>query len=59
MLSSGRASSIAIILGGSVYYTWIKHVESQTPSAPPQPDKAYERIPMEEVEAGRKGERPE
>jgi len=42
-LSTGRTSSIAIILGGSVYYTWIKHVESQT---------TYERVPLEEVEAG-------
>ena len=41
---SGRASSIGTILAGSIYYTWVKHIES----APPK----YEKVPLEEVEAG-------
>ncbi|EJD05326.1 uncharacterized protein FOMMEDRAFT_103315 [Fomitiporia mediterranea MF3/22] len=52
VVTSGRAASIAIILGGSIYYTWIKHVESQQPPAASS-EKAYERIPMDEVEAGK------
>jgi len=52
ILSTGRTSSIAIILGGSIYYTWIKHGESQqASSAPPKP--GYERIPLEDAEAGK------
>jgi GDP-fucose transporter C1 len=46
---SGRASSIAIILGGSIYYTWIKHIESQ-------PKPGYERVRMEDVETGKESE---
>jgi len=52
ILSTGRTSSIAIILGGSIYYTWIKHVESQQASSAP-PKSGYERIPLEDVEAGK------
>ncbi|KAG6333584.1 hypothetical protein ID866_5500 [Astraeus odoratus] len=51
ILSGGRISSIAIILGGSVYYTWIKHVESQSPK-PDTSTPQYERVPLEDVEAG-------
>jgi GDP-fucose transporter C1 len=53
VITTGRASSIAIILLGSIYYTWIKHVESQanTPSATSNGG-AYERVKMEDVEAG-------
>ena len=43
--TSGRASSIATILLGSVFYTWVKHQESQQPK--------YERVPLEEVEEGK------
>jgi len=32
LFDSGRASSIGIILGGSILYTWIKNAES-SPSA--------------------------
>jgi len=46
-LSSGRTSSIVIILAGSIYYTWIKHVESQQ-TVPA----SYEQVPLEEVEEG-------
>jgi GDP-fucose transporter C1 len=49
ILSRGRVSSITIILAGSIYYTWVKNVESQQvkPTTPP-----YERVPLEEVEVG-------
>jgi len=52
VLSPGRTSSIAIILGGSIYYTWIKHVESQQAASSPAKS-GYDRIPLEEVEAGK------
>ncbi|KAA1474421.1 hypothetical protein DENSPDRAFT_931641 [Dentipellis sp. KUC8613] len=50
ILSSGRVWAIAVILFGSVYYTWVKHVESSAPQSPAKA--AYERIPLEEAEAG-------
>lgn len=51
-LSRGRISSIGIILCGSIYYTWVKHVESQQVAS--SPTKAgYDRIPLEDVEAGK------
>ncbi|TFY83094.1 hypothetical protein EWM64_g918, partial [Hericium alpestre] len=46
---SGRVWAIAVILLGSLYYTWVKHVES---SAPHPAAKTYERIPLEEAEEG-------
>ncbi|KIY49847.1 hypothetical protein FISHEDRAFT_72472 [Fistulina hepatica ATCC 64428] len=46
IITTGRATSIAVILGGSVLYTWIKHSESQ--ASVPQ----YERVKMDDVEAG-------
>ena len=49
-LSSGRAASIAIILGGSIYYTWVKHVESQKPTS--TSEKVYERVSTKDLEAG-------
>jgi len=49
ILTSGRVSAIILILGGSIYYTWIKHAESV---APPQKSREYERVPMEELEEG-------
>ena len=54
---SGRASSIAIILGGSIAYTWVKHLESQGSSEPKHTKERpqYERVALEEVEAGRGG----
>ncbi|KAG1743725.1 uncharacterized protein EDB91DRAFT_223605 [Suillus paluster] len=53
IISGGRASSIAIILLGSIYYTWVKHVESQQASK-------YDRVPLEDVEAGKElGSKPE
>lgn len=53
---SGRASSIATILLGSIYYTWVKHVESQ--QAPKDASK-YERVALEDVEAGKGSSKPE
>lgn len=50
---SGRASSIAIILGGSIWYTWVKHVESQAPKSGEKEGVKYERVPLEDVEAGK------
>lgn len=47
-LTSGRATSIATILAGSIYYTWLKHLENATPKA-----KGYDNVPLEEVEAGK------
>ncbi|KAG0699051.1 hypothetical protein DFH29DRAFT_1015998 [Suillus ampliporus] len=52
-ISGGRASSIGIILLGSIYYTWVKHVESQQTSK-------YDHVPLEDVEAGKDlGSKPE
>ncbi|KLO15543.1 hypothetical protein SCHPADRAFT_902312 [Schizopora paradoxa] len=33
IITSGRAASIIVILGGSIYFTWVKHVESLNPPA--------------------------
>lgn len=52
---SGRASSIAVILFGSIYYTWVKHVES----LPVSKNGSYERVPLEDVEAGKAQSKPE
>jgi len=48
ILTPGRVSAIMVILGGSIYYTWIKHVES---IAPP-PSQQHEQVSMEELEKG-------
>ena len=45
----GRASSIAIILLGSIWYTWVKHVESQAPSSSKG---QYEPVPLDKLEEG-------
>ncbi|PSR75761.1 hypothetical protein PHLCEN_2v8878 [Hermanssonia centrifuga] len=46
IISNGRAASIGTILLGSIYYTWVKHQESQTPKA------SYDRVPPEDLEKG-------
>ncbi|KAJ7241723.1 hypothetical protein B0H12DRAFT_1133495 [Mycena haematopus] len=46
VISAGRAASIAIILGGSIYYTWVKHVEAEASKA------EYDRVPMNDLERG-------
>ncbi|KAJ7066689.1 hypothetical protein C8F01DRAFT_1347761 [Mycena amicta] len=43
-ISSGRATSIAVVLSGSIFYTWIKNQEST--NAPG----AYQRVPMNELD---------
>ncbi|OSX58250.1 hypothetical protein POSPLADRAFT_1049484 [Postia placenta MAD-698-R-SB12] len=50
-ITSGRASSIGTILLGSIYYTWIKHLESlpQTRSANGH---TYAQASLEKAEAG-------
>jgi len=47
IITSGRAASIAVILLGSIYYTWVKHQESQPASS----SAAYERVKMDDVES--------
>jgi len=47
---SGRASSIATILGGSALYTWFKHKESLAPKDT-QRRGSYERVKMEDIES--------
>ncbi|KAJ7672532.1 hypothetical protein DFH06DRAFT_1082525 [Mycena polygramma] len=49
VITGGRAASIAIILGGSVYYTWVKHQETEAAKAA---GPAYERVPLNDVERG-------
>jgi solute carrier family 35 (GDP-fucose transporter), member C1 len=44
----GRVSAIVLILGGSICYTWVKHVESIAPPPPRQ----YEQVSMDELEEG-------
>ncbi|KAG8904988.1 hypothetical protein FRB99_000902 [Tulasnella sp. 403] len=57
IITSGRASSISLILGGSIYYTWLKHQEQvekerlSTSSISKLESGSYERLPMKEVEA--------
>jgi len=61
IVKTGRASSIAFILLGSIYYTWVKNQESQT-NTPPSNKGNYERVPMKDVESGaynRKESKPE
>ncbi|CDO78258.1 hypothetical protein BN946_scf184491.g3 [Trametes cinnabarina] len=49
-VTTGRVSSIAIILLGSIWYTWIKHVESRPAAA----SKAqYQPVPLDELEEGK------
>ncbi|KAJ7704438.1 hypothetical protein B0H17DRAFT_1039684 [Mycena rosella] len=49
VITSGRASSIAIILAGSLYYTWVKHQEGEAAKG-----EAYERVKMSDLEGGQK-----
>ncbi|KAI0926518.1 hypothetical protein AcV7_005431 [Taiwanofungus camphoratus] len=57
VITTGRSSSIAIILFGSIYYTWIKHTESLP--AKSTKGSAYEPVPLEDVEAGKAQGNPE
>jgi len=51
IITTGRASSIAIILLGSILYTWVKHQESQ-PKQVVASRSSYERLKMEDIETG-------
>jgi len=54
IITTGRASSIAIILFGSILYTWVKHQESQQP-APRRNSASYERVKtVDDIELGEK-----
>ncbi|KAJ7247891.1 hypothetical protein B0H12DRAFT_733514 [Mycena haematopus] len=46
VISGGRATSIAVVLGGSIYYTWVKHKEAEAAAA-------YEKLAMDDLEAGK------
>jgi len=64
IITSGRASSIAIILAGSIFYTWVKNGESQSGNgsgAASNTRDGYDRLKMEDVEGGvgQRGEKPE
>ncbi|KIJ34004.1 hypothetical protein M422DRAFT_233576 [Sphaerobolus stellatus SS14] len=50
VITSGRAASISTILLGSVYYTYVKNSEQQQNH---RETEKYERVPLDEVEAGR------
>ncbi|KAG6816631.1 hypothetical protein H0H87_004478 [Tephrocybe sp. NHM501043] len=50
VITSGRATSIATILLGSIYYTWVKNQETQKPASS---GGSYERVKMEDVESGK------
>jgi len=47
VMTLGRATSIAVILGGSVYYTWVKHQEGLLKDK----DAGYERVKMDDLES--------
>jgi len=51
IISSGRAASITIVLGGSIYYTWVKHKETEAASAEKA---AYNRVAMDDLESGKR-----
>ncbi|KAJ7170265.1 hypothetical protein C8R43DRAFT_981737 [Mycena crocata] len=48
VISSGRAVSIAVVLGGSIYYTWVKSQETEAAAADAG---GYERVAMHEIDA--------
>lgn len=51
IITTGRASSIGIILAGSALYTWFKHQETQTPASSKG---QYERVKMDDIESANK-----
>ncbi|EJU01427.1 hypothetical protein DACRYDRAFT_95062 [Dacryopinax primogenitus] len=50
IITTGRASGIGLILAGSIWYTWVRNVETQ--QAQEQAKPVYEQVPMKEVEEG-------
>ncbi|TFL03811.1 hypothetical protein BDV98DRAFT_648690 [Pterulicium gracile] len=58
LVTTGRATSVGLILAGSIYYTWVKHKESQPASSTTSSnDASYERVKMNDVETGAPKER--
>ncbi|KAB5590857.1 GDP-fucose transporter 1 [Ceratobasidium theobromae] len=64
VISLGRGTSITLILAGSVYYTWVKHVETQkketlpsTSGASGSSRGAYEPVPMDDLKGRTSGGR--
>jgi hypothetical protein len=62
---SGRGTSITLILVGSIYYTWVKHVEGQKKETLPSTQagssrSGYEPVPMDDLKGRRSvsGDRP-
>ncbi|KAG8949844.1 hypothetical protein FRC00_007936, partial [Tulasnella sp. 408] len=57
IITTGRGSSIALILIGSIYYTWLKNEEQVAKeraaggSASKLEAGGYERVPMKDVDA--------
>ncbi|QRV84791.1 GDP-fucose transporter 1 [Ceratobasidium sp. AG-Ba] len=55
IISLGRGTSITLILAGSIYYTWVKHVEGLKKESLPSSNQAsssrsgYEPVPMEDL----------
>ncbi|CAK5278100.1 unnamed protein product [Mycena citricolor] len=49
IITTGRATSIATILGGSLLYTWFKHQETEAAK------QGYDRVPMSDLESGKGG----
>ncbi|KAH6903152.1 hypothetical protein BKA70DRAFT_1373987 [Coprinopsis sp. MPI-PUGE-AT-0042] len=52
IITTGRATSIAVILSGSALYTWFKHQESQAQQATTPPNS---RLPTSSATASRRG----
>ncbi|KAJ6558005.1 hypothetical protein B0H19DRAFT_1149432 [Mycena capillaripes] len=50
VISTGRVASIAIVLGGSIYYTWVKHQETEAASAQAS---EYQKVAMDDLESGK------
>ncbi|KAF8186860.1 hypothetical protein K438DRAFT_1973066 [Mycena galopus ATCC 62051] len=51
VISGGRATSITIVLGGSLYYTWVKHKETEAASVAKA---AYSKVAMDDLEGGKR-----
>ncbi|KAJ6464149.1 hypothetical protein C8R47DRAFT_1224860 [Mycena vitilis] len=54
VMTGGRAASITIILGGSVYYTWVKHRETEGAKAD-----AYDHDSLHDLEGGQAKPHPD
>ncbi|KZO99067.1 hypothetical protein CALVIDRAFT_477558 [Calocera viscosa TUFC12733] len=50
IITAGRATGIGLILLGSIYYTWVRNLESQPKAEPARA--TYEQVPMKDIEEG-------